>query len=950
MNYINNLSSIIKNIENSLFGNFYIFGLDYNLILSDNLYNINNYSKENIFFPSILNKFPSFINNNSYIEENVLIEHVFPNGFQIIEKNEKPKNEFYYFNLMSLNGKNVYFSCLLFYESLFNYYKFKQNYKEIKLEEINIEKFNNFYDKNIIKIKNFDNNNNNNKLNKSFDLEKSNENNLFLKENIFNNIFIPKVICLSSFFPYFFEKKYILKSILKYSLKNNIKIPLEKIIENLFKIPLSKNNILYNNQFLFEQNKKLFIRKIFLNKNFIPSLSKINLIFEEFDIKKILEILKCILLEIPLLFFSENKYKLSIFIHTFLTLIFPLEYIYPNVIILPKINYYLIEIKKCFLFGINQKYEKNFFQNFNLNIYNKFIKIVDLDNFILTEIFNKNENIIKFNDLFNNNNNENNNYNNNKYKINLIEHYTLKFEKKLKNILNKNKNKNLINKNKNIIEFNYEFIENIYEIFLYYFVCLLQNYTKFLYNDEKNVLEIIKKIKTNKFKIEEIFKINEFLNNIKNVDFNFYKCFFQTKIFKNFIKKKYLLNSAENKIKYLIFDENIIFKKNKNIFYKKIEINFINNKFLSSNKITEINFDYNNNNNKIYKKNNFFFPKLNFNKKEILFNNNNEKEENDFNILKINKIYSNYISIYSKDKLNNFIFDSKNYFFENEMLNYIYLLWLYFFSLTFYYLDEKEKIFRFFEMLNNLKKLNFFSSKIFNFIFLSLFYFGNEFMLIKFLDYFQSKNYIFYDYLTNKLKTKKKSLIKKFTISSTRFNFYSYENNINEEYILNLPNNDNIKFINKRIFNDNLNEINFKENFYCNKCKKQIKLNENISKIKINKKNKYFFCPFCNNEINSFIIVNNKIKIEIFNSYYLYKICKNLFFFYGLKLDIENFQKDFNVIFYNLIWYFSLFGLNYDIILKYNNNYNNFYNKNYNNLKNYFENFFIKENVNNFTI
>ena len=284
------------------------------------------------------------------------------------------------------------------------------------------------------------------------------------------------------------------------------------------------------------------------------------------------------------------------------------------------------------------------------------------------------------------------------------------------------------------------------------------------------------------------------------------------------------------------------------------------------------------------------------------------------------------------------------------MLNYIYLLWLYFFSLTFYYLDEKEKIFRFFEMLNNLKKLNFFSSKIFNFIFLSLFYFGNEFMLIKFLDYFQSKNYIFYDYLTNKLKTKKKSLIKKFTISSTRFNFYSYENNINEEYILNLPNNDNIKFINKRIFNDNLNEINFKENFYCNKCKKQIKLNENISKIKINKKNKYFFCPFCNNEIISFIIVNNKIKIEIFNSYYLYKMCKNLFFFYGLKLDIENFQKDFNVIFYNLIWYFSLFGLNYDILLKYNNNYNNFYNKNYNNLKNYIENFFIKENVNNFTI
>ena len=947
MNYNNNFCSIIKNKENTLFENFYIFGLDYDLILSDYLYNVKNYSKENNkIFPVILNKFPSYINNNSYINDNVLIEHIFPNGFKIIEKIEKPKNEFFYFNLMSLNGKNIFFSCLLFYESLFQYYNFKKNYNENKIVEINIEEFNHNFTKNIIK--------NDKILNKSFDLEKSE--NIFLKENILKYIFIPKVICLSSLFPYIFEKKYILKSIFKYSLKNNIKIPLETIIENFFKIPLPKNNILYSNQILFGQNNKLFIRKIFLNKNFIPSLPKINIIFEEFKIKNILEILKCIILEIPLLFFSENKYKLSIYINIFLSLIFPLEYIYPNVIILPKINYYLIEIKKCFVFGINQKYNKNFFKDFNLNIYNKYIKIVDLDNSCLTEIFNKNENIIKFKNLFNNNLNVNNNSNNNfqnnnynyKYKINLIEHYTLKLEKKLKNFFDKNKKKEKkISNNKNNnnnIEYNYEFIENIYEIFLYYFVCILLNYTKFLYNDEKSVLEIIKKIKKNKFKIDEIFKINEFLNNIKNVDLNFYKCFLQTKIFKNFIKKKYLLNSAEIKIKYLIFDENIIYKKNKNIFYKKIDINFINNKFLSSNKTIEINFDFNNNNNYKINKKNFFFPKLNFNKKEILINNNNEKEKNDFNILKINKIYSNYISIYSKEKLNNFIFDSKKYFFENEMLNYIYLLWLYFFSLTFYYLDEKEKIFRFFEMLNNLKKLNFFSSKIFNFIFLSLFYFGNEFMLIKFLDYFKTKNYIFYDYLTNKLKTKKKSLIKKFSISSTRLNFISYENNVNEEFILNLPNNENIKFINKRIFNNNLNEINFKENFYCNKCKKQIKLNE----TKINKKNKYFFCSFCNNEINSFIIVNNEIKIEIFNSYYLYKICKNLFFFYGLKLDIENFQKDFNVIFYNLIWYFSLFGLNYDILLKYNNNYN--YNKNYNNLKNYIENFYIKENVNNFTI
>ena len=75
-----------------------------------------------------------------------------------------------------------------------------------------------------------------------------------------------------------------------------------------------------------------------------------------FKTDDIMEIIKCLLLEIPILFFSKSKEKLTNIFETFLCLISPFEYQYPHVSILPEINAGIIEMAKSFAFGINDEW------------------------------------------------------------------------------------------------------------------------------------------------------------------------------------------------------------------------------------------------------------------------------------------------------------------------------------------------------------------------------------------------------------------------------------------------------------------------------------------------------------------------------------------------------------------------------------------------------------------
>ena len=68
----------------------------------------------------------------------------------------------------------------------------------------------------------------------------------------------------------------------------------------------------------------------------------------------IFEIYICLLLEKPILFFSENKEKLTNIFFSFMGLLFLFEYQNPHFPILPDCNAGLVEQAKSFVFGVNE--------------------------------------------------------------------------------------------------------------------------------------------------------------------------------------------------------------------------------------------------------------------------------------------------------------------------------------------------------------------------------------------------------------------------------------------------------------------------------------------------------------------------------------------------------------------------------------------------------------------
>ena len=98
-----------------------------------------------------------------------------------------------------------------------------------------------------------------------------------------------------------------------------------------------------------------------------------------FSTQEIIEILRYILLEKKMVFFSSNIENLTYVIMIFLTMIFPFKYQYQIISILHKEIFYYLNNKLPFIFGINESYNDNFLQNNNLNIKDTII-LIDIDN------------------------------------------------------------------------------------------------------------------------------------------------------------------------------------------------------------------------------------------------------------------------------------------------------------------------------------------------------------------------------------------------------------------------------------------------------------------------------------------------------------------------------------------------------------------------------------------
>ena len=619
---INDLSSHKFN----LFQQFFVIGLDPSICY--NLYKLDiTILDPEFLIPKVISKYPNTSLPYINIPDSFVASHCFPKGilgllnklkeYNNEELNEKSQiKEVFSFSLdnlvvqdytSSLRTNKVYYNCLLFYEKLKNF-KNLANYRSkisFKSQEI-------------------------------------------LEEEKNKNILIPKVICLSTFTPLFMSGFEILTKIKKYYKKYNLDTlsmpnknniyPIENIIEGIiYNIPglprRGKFSIRLNyGSFFYKESIERAKRKSTASKNNINNKKK-EIIFEQtpinqnpqslilysklmtfFTIGELFDIIKNIILEEPILFFSDDISNLTHTIEGLLTLIYPLSYQYPVVSVLPEENFSLISVFYHFIFGINYKYsEKLWEEKFKyigdkskiviIPIESRFPNFLDeidkdksTDSIIITKYQKPDEPIVLLAKLASYKNKQKKE-NPEKKIIKLPIHYCAKCTKRLGPLIKTKIREEKIKKNRELLLEEMDEILNkeIINNFLYFFTCILltyQDYIKIRYekpkapNQGKDNTEIYKipdnikeKLLNNELDINYIFNINSFINNASSFDILFYEKFFRTKIFYNFIKKKILPMSVLDKLEVLFFDEKINEKLARETKFKKIETKFLEEKF-----------------------------------------------------------------------------------------------------------------------------------------------------------------------------------------------------------------------------------------------------------------------------------------------------------------------------------------------------------------------------------
>ena len=935
---------------------FYIFGAKETTVRTEKFYQNSLYTKPGYLTMQLLSKFPPYEKPNSNMDENVILNHCFPTGYNLLisQPNQYPKHECFHFNLDNLNSlnnedKKIYFTCLLFYEPLSTYYDLF----------LRVKKLNKFT------------------FNKIKPLTKE-------QKELMGKYFVPKVIVFSSFVPFPNEEKYLLGKLLAYAsgltkgIQNNIVIPIEKVIEKLvLGIPMPPKGKFFvtyknNNCIIPNVEKDYEIKQRELNQYNYYSY-KMHLIFF-FKTDDIAEIIKCLLSEVPILFFSQSKERLTNIFETFLFLLRPFEYQYPHVSILPDINAGIIEMAKTFAFGINYEWVEpdnkegkiNYFEKLNLNVFNKLIKIVDIDNRKITKYYmqNQSQRIINFNDLGENIKDDsifipskeiNHDALNDSDKYELPMHYLTKFKKRLNEFLENNKIKSSdcnMALNRKIGE----------DHFFNFFVSVFQNYNKYLFNTKIETKKICKEIlESNNYDnipVENLCKISQFLKEFKVGDDQFINVFLQTKIFKKFLIRKYLNNEVDKFI-FLYFDETILSKKSRSFFSRKAKTEFLESKILQATQSYDVDTTKNFNqeeysyisehqenlvlynqrfNGTLFRY--YLFPKLIYDNKyfqkyympQKFFDKALYQQMKDYHKAIETLEQPKYFKIYNGEISQRHLYDSKNDLAKNEIMNDVILLWLRIFCLTFYYCEQKEKIVRFVEMLQNIKKAFYIRNDILSLILITIKKYGDEPMTIKIFQIIKNFNYSQFAHMSNKLFYS--SLVdtpplKELSIANQKLNinYYKDKEEVPKTFELNIK-----KFNLKRrtFWNDGMENKSEKIKFtnpICPKCNKSNNLKLLMKNYDKMKKTKYLNCLLCEQEVNMItkIIIGDKIfgeeilEINIYNPYFLYNnISSQLIKLYGTKIDLNELRNNYKDFFWNCILNFKIAGLSCDMMLKYN--------------------------------
>ena len=951
-------SDISNRLSDYLFQYFYLFGIEPYSISILNINEDRKFLAPNFFQVELLSKFPPFQQRMSDINPKTIINHCFPNGYSLVESEEKPKDEFFHFNLENLfclweENKRLFFNCVIIYEPIRSYFniRYENNIPELKYKDLITEE----------------------NASKMISLDK---------------IYIPKALCFMSFVSLPHEIKLLLIEILDYIKTNNITIPIEKILESIiFGIPRPLKAYFYSfcnkTKFIPNQSKDInFTLSEFNQYNYssIPFQS----IFK-FSPTSILSIFKGILLEIPILFFSTNKELLTNVVESFLSLIYPLEYQYPHVAILPNSHSGLIEIEKSYIFGINHKLEIkiidkeqfiSYFLENNLNLINRAFMLCDIDTGRASAYCQESEmyHVVNFEDL--------GIYNND---INIIdptlsvskdvytgkltditegsqlpEKYTEKLKIKLENYKKDSKSLKEDYNSKNNSKIGEEY-------FYYYLASILKTYNNYLYNEEEDIKKICNEILTKKedeIDIENLFMVNKYLQQFKYD--KFYCKFFRTKMFKNFIIRKYL-NRALEKYVFLHFDEKILQKNNKNFFVREIKTKFILSQAFQSthayqveppNNFTqeEISFIKQKKNillNKYYQKiddenkiNYLIFPKLIYD--DIFFE---KKYKPSFDFKKNSKLISflkgyqaiednlkndgfkDFFSIYNGDLVNRYLIDIKQIEYHNEVINSLYIIWIIVFCMTFYYCDDIEKHFRFEELMRFLPKVIDNEEKIILILLLTIKKYGDENMTIKLFEIIKKLNYSEYACLCSKFKSDVKLnwVSKPLDENNAKLKISIYRDpKIDVRKFSELKNTDyDIKSIKKRTFltsKENGNNISDREKisfdlFYkCNFCEKSEIINNLVVNLESKMKHNLMICTTCKKQmkpVSHVVFGTKKEEFVIYSPMKLVDIAKEILRENGTKINMDDLRTKYNAFFWNCIVYFKFNNLSFEMLLKY---------------------------------
>ena len=699
---------------------FIVIGVEPKISANNHLYTVpinelNKYYKNKDFKPKILSKFPPI--NKSYIDiDESIIDICFPEGYKLLQFDKKPNpitkhfildNSFY-----SIDYPIKYVSCLIIYESVYNYYILNEKMKE---------KLGNEYDK-YYKT--------NNKNNVFENIEKKNS-------NEYKNYYFPKVLCLISTQNFFKEQEEILKQIYQYSMdKNPKKMPIEKkILTILCNIPMPPNGLLEIEYNLSDNYKKIVLKGNRLNK-LSPIKEEIYLIFSKFEIDTILEIFKYLIFETKILIFGSQANELANFIYGLISLLFPFQYSFQISSSIPKKANNIIESISPFILGINKEFKITFFKGNKIDITDLNILIIDLDKNSAKFLGNKS--------------------------IPDIPNFLLKpLYEGLKNIEFK---QNVWEEEKYL-----NYFKIVRQLFFDFFVNIMTNYELYLKTD-------FFEHKLTNTGINNLFKLDEFVESHPYNNRIFYKSFTETQMFSDFIYKKMIPKNINEKLHILFLDESISRNNNKKLFAKKRINAFLNStdyeykskyeipnfKILSKEEKLIYSDEKKRNdliingqliNKEINKKTNeeeyifeyYLFPILN----ESFFENPPPKDY--FSMSESIHLYN--IDITNNDIIKQSLINSSNnnkvITYEDEIKNYIYLSYIELWAYNYWYLDHSEKNDKFKELFKVLSKINFHDSELLDKLFESLHKFKDKNKIIKLYDFLLKNNIYPSSYIYN---------------------------------------------------------------------------------------------------------------------------------------------------------------------------------------------------------